>query len=97
MPDDQTAENEGDEEDGQKKKGGRKRTRMHSVYDRLNMPPETVHYNAKGQPDGENASELSNFISTLVKSHIPIAHADWRQVNITWKTEFMKTLRVCIV
>ncbi|KAK1608732.1 hypothetical protein QYE76_032405 [Lolium multiflorum] len=85
---------EGDGQEGEEKqKGGRKRTRMHHVYDRLNQPPQRVHYNAKGQPDGKNASEFSNFIATLVKSHIPIAHDDWRQVAVSWKLEFMKTLR----
>ncbi|XP_051221851.2 uncharacterized protein [Lolium perenne] len=94
MADDQVEEDEDDGQEGEeKKKGGRKRTRMHHVYDRLNQPPQRVHYNAKGQPDGKNASEFSNFIATLVKSHIPIAHDDWRQVAVSWKLEFMKTLR----
>ncbi|KAM0888318.1 hypothetical protein ACQ4PT_028431 [Festuca glaucescens] len=94
MADDQVEEDEGDGQEGEeKKKGGRKRTKMHHVYDRLNQPPQRVHYNAKGQPDGKNASEFSNFIATLVKSHIPIAHDDWRQVAVSWKLEFMKTLR----
>jgi len=97
MANDQVVEDEVLSADGQegveKQKGGRKRTKMHHVSDRLNQPPQRVHYNGKGQPDGNNASEFSNFIATLVKSHIPIGHDDWRQVDISWKLDFMKTLR----
>jgi len=77
MADDQVVEDEANGQEGvEKQKGGRKRTKMHNVNDRLNQPPQRVHYNAKGQPDGNNASEFSNFIATLVKSHIPLGHDD---------------------
>lgn len=71
-----------------KKQRGRrgKRTRMHNVYDRLGtVPPIRVEYNGDGQPIGDNASEFSNFISTLVKSKISLGHNDWRKVDVEKK------------
>lgn len=58
--------------DQETEKSGRKRTRMHKVYDRANKPPIPVSFYERGQPDGDNASEFSNFISTIVKTHIPL-------------------------
>ncbi|CAM0911614.1 unnamed protein product [Alopecurus aequalis] len=80
-------------DDQQKKKNGWNRTQMHSVYDRKGQPPVPVPFNEKGQPNGNNASEFNNFIATHVKSHIPLAHADWRQVDAKKKNELMTTLR----
>ena len=80
-----------------KKQRGRrgKRTRMHNVYDRLGtIPPIRVEYNGDGQPIGENASEFSNFISTLVKSKISLGHNDWRKVDVEQKNHLWKTLKV---
>jgi hypothetical protein len=68
---------------------------MHRVYDRKGQPPVPVPFNDKGQPDGVNASEFNNFIATHVKSHIPLGHADWRQVDVEKKNEIMTELRVC--
>ncbi|KAM0822511.1 hypothetical protein ACQ4PT_071448 [Festuca glaucescens] len=76
-----------------KKKDGRKRTRMHTVYDRGNQPPVPVSFNEKGQPNGDNASEFSNFIATLVKTHIPLGHEDWRLVPVEKKNALLTTLR----
>ena len=69
-------------------------TQMHNVYDRKGQPPVPVLFNEKGQPIGKNASEFNNFIATLVKSHTPLGHADWRQVKVEKKIELMTTLRV---
>jgi hypothetical protein len=77
-----------------KTRKGRKRTRMHTVYDRGNKPPVPVSFNEKGQPDGDNASEFSNFIATLVKTHMPLKHEDWRLVDVKKKNELLSTLRV---
>uniref|UniRef100_A0ACD5VIC3 Uncharacterized protein n=1 Tax=Avena sativa TaxID=4498 RepID=A0ACD5VIC3_AVESA len=66
---------------------------MHNVYDRANKPPVPVSFNEKGQPDGDNASEFSNFIATLVKTHIPLGHEDWRLVDVEKKTALLATLR----
>ncbi|XP_051184785.1 uncharacterized protein [Lolium perenne] len=76
-----------------KKKDGRKRTRMHTVYNRGNQPPVPVSFNEKGQPNGDNASEFSNFIATLVKTHIPLGHEDWRLVPVEKKNALLTTLR----
>lgn len=74
-------------------KKGRKRTKMHTVYDRANQPVVPVSFNEKGQPNGDNASEFSNFISTLVKTHIPLGHEDWRLVPVEKKNALLTTLR----
>ena len=73
---------------------GRKRTKMHTVYDRANQPAVPVSFNEKGQPNGDNASEFSNFIATLVKTHIPLGHEDWRLVPVEKKNTLLTTLRV---
>ncbi|KAM0843416.1 hypothetical protein ACQ4PT_057719 [Festuca glaucescens] len=86
-------ENEGLDDQQKKKKDGRKRTRMHTVYDRANQPPVPVSFNEKGQPNGDNASEFSNFIATLVKTHIPLGHEDWRLVPVEKKNALLTTLR----
>jgi hypothetical protein len=82
--------------DNQQKKirKGRKQTKMHCVYDRANKPPVPVSFNEKGQPNGDNASEFSNFIATLVKTHIPLGHEDWRLVDVKKKNLLLTTLRV---
>ena len=81
-------------DDQNKKRNGRKRTRMHRVYDRTGQPPVLVSFNEKGQPDGKNASEFNNFIATHVKSHIPLGHADWRLVPVEKKNGLMIELKV---
>ena len=77
------------------KRNGRKRTKMHVVYDRADKPAVSVSFNEKGQPDGDNASEFSNFIATLVKTHITVGHEDWRLVDVGKKNELLTTLKVC--
>uniref|UniRef100_A0A453QQ43 Uncharacterized protein n=1 Tax=Aegilops tauschii subsp. strangulata TaxID=200361 RepID=A0A453QQ43_AEGTS len=96
MPCDNIQEDE-DHELGQETKGkkGKKRTRMHNVYDRLGtVPPIRVQYNEDGQPVGDNASEFSNFISTLVKCKISLRHTDWRKVEVEQKIQLWTTLKV---
>jgi len=62
---------------------------MHNVYDGLGtVPPICVEYNGDGQPIGENASEFSNFISTLVKSKISLRHTDCRKVELSKKFNY---------
>lgn len=90
---DQLEEDEGFDDPQKKTRNGRKRTRMLTVYDRGNKPPVPVSFNEKGQPDGDNASEFSNFIATLVKTHIPLGHEDWRLVDVEKKNVLLTTLR----
>jgi len=73
---------------------GRKRTRMHKVYDRAKKPPVPVSFNERGQPYGDKASEFSNFISTIVKTHIPLRHEDWRLVDVAKKSGLLTILKV---
>lgn len=67
---------------------------MHSVYDRLGtVPPIRVEYNEDGQPVGDNASEFSDFIFTLVKSKIYLRHTDWRKVEVEQKNSIVDNLK----
>ncbi|KAE8777749.1 hypothetical protein D1007_49463 [Hordeum vulgare] len=81
-----------------KGKKGKKRTRMHNVYDRLGtVPSSRVEYNEDGQPVGDNASKFSNFISTLVKSKISLRHRDWRKVEVEQEIQLWTTLKMYYV
>lgn len=82
--------------DGQaKKRNGRGCTKKHNIWSRGDTPPIQLELNEYGQPVGENAKELANFIATIVKSKdISLAHKDWRLVDPAQKLKLWKDLKV---
>ena len=82
--------------DGQaKKRNGRGCTKKHNIWSRRDTPPIQLELNEYGQPIGENAKELANFIATIVKSKdISLAHKDWRLVDPAQKLKLWKDLKV---
>ncbi|XP_040378258.1 uncharacterized protein LOC102718885 isoform X4 [Oryza brachyantha] len=79
-----------------KKKEGRRYTKKYNIHKRgADERLIQLVINEHGQPVGENAKELSNFIATLVKSkNFSFAHKDWRLVHPSQKLKLWRDLKL---
>lgn len=75
---------------GPKKRRGR--SKMFKVHARTVNEKVVIKVNKKGQPIGNRKlkAELSNFLGTLVKDHVPITYVNWHVVPEELKKWMLK-------
>lgn len=65
---------------------------MLKVHGRSHNEKKIIQMTKKGQPIGDRKvrSELSNFLGTLVKDHVPLTHVNWHVVPEELKKKMLQ-------